>query len=75
VVHDLALVVGDVIEQQQLLADVEVVRSTLRCAFSICRESMPLSMTSPAFMPAICSQRLVRAGSPKMRIRLSSIDR
>ena len=32
--------------------------STLRCAFSIWRVSMPLSMTSPSRMPAICSSRL-----------------
>ena len=49
--------------------------STLRCAFSIWRVSMPLSMASPSFMPAIFSSRCVRTGSPKMRIRLSSIDR
>ena len=33
------------------------------------------SITSPSFMPAICSSRFVRFGSPKMRMRLSSIDR
>jgi hypothetical protein len=49
--------------------------STLRCAFSIWRVSMPLSMTSPSFIPAIFSRRWVRSGSPKMRMRLSSIDR
>jgi hypothetical protein len=49
--------------------------STLRCARSIWRLRRRLSMTSPSFIPTRASSALVFSGSPKMRIRLSSIDR
>jgi hypothetical protein len=46
-----------------------------RCARSIWRVSMPLSIASPAFMPTRVISAFMRVGSPKMRIRLSSSDR
>jgi hypothetical protein len=47
-VDHLALVVGDVVVLEQLLADVEVAASTLRCALSMERDTMPASMASPS---------------------------
>ena len=40
-VDHLALVVGNVVVLQQLLADVEIARLTLRCALSMLRVTMP----------------------------------
>ena len=74
-VDDLALVVRDVVELEQLLADVEVMRLDLALrALDLPRQQL-LSITSPSFMPAMRSSRLMRSGSPKIRIRLSSSDR
>jgi len=74
-VHDFALIVGDIVEQQQVFADIEIVCLDLALRLFDLAVSMPLSITSPSFMPAIFSSRCVRSGSPKIRIRLSSIDR
>ena len=46
-VDRLALVVRDVVVLEQLLADVEVARSTLRCALSMERVTIACSIASP----------------------------
>jgi hypothetical protein len=73
-VDDLALVVGDVVVLEQLLADIEVAPSTLRWAFSMALVTMRCSMASPFSMPRACIKFLTRSEA-KMRIRLSSRDR
>ena len=75
-VDDLALVVGDVVVLEQVLADVEVVRLHLALrALDLPRQHAALDRLALAHAERAASCALVRSGSPKMRIRLSSSDR
>jgi ATP phosphoribosyltransferase regulatory subunit HisZ len=73
-VDDLALVVGDVVVLEQLLADVEVARLDLALRASMLRLTMPASMASPSgiFRRSMMALTLSPA---KMRISGSSSDR
>ena len=75
-IDDAALIVGDVVVLEQLLAGIEVVlldraAARARSAASACRSRWP----RPAFMPTRVMSDFMRVGSPKMRIKLSSSDR
>jgi hypothetical protein len=74
-VDDLALVVGDVVVFEQLLADVEVARLDLALRAIRCeRVTMPASMASPSGI--FSRSMMARRRSPaKMRISGSSSDR
>jgi hypothetical protein len=74
-VDHLSLIVGDIVKEQELLSDVEVVRLDLALRLlDLARQHAALD--DLARLHARHRQRrLVRLGSPKMRIRLSSIDR
>jgi hypothetical protein len=73
-IDDLALVVGDVVVFEELLADVEVAALDLALGLLDGVGDHGCSMASPFSMPSACMKFFTRSEA-KMRIRLSSRDR